>query len=463
MKLTLVNADLPSAVPALPVGLVSLAHAATSAGHDVNVRDYQLAPSDNSRDPDTFAAFCDTRDDVIGVSTSGMALPLVLSALRRLKMQRPDLVTVLGGIGAAGSDEQIIREFPWIDFVCRGEGEIPMRDLLDRLETGTGTGTVEGFVSRFDGKPRVNPVPPRITDLDSIEAHAWDYLDLARYEIINVATSRGCPFPCTFCDVAPYWQRRHTVRSIRAVVDEIQAIRERVSGPATFVFIDDTLTINRRRMETLCHELGTVEDDIRWACYARADTLDDDLLKHMASCGCRKVYLGLESGSDHVLRETQKGFDAETARRAALMARKHIPIVQTAFVWGFPFETWNDFYDTLLLMGYLASHDISVKANVLTPLPFSAMFREYGDRLCFLPEYSPQLYLAGYESRDEFVNLIRKHPRIFPGFYLYQSDTLTQKYDLLREMKLSPEHIWNIWELMRAPVPLREVTTQKTG
>ena len=178
----------------------------------------------------------------------------------------------------------------------------------------------------------------------------------------------------------------------------------------------------------------------------------------MATCGCRKVYLGLESGSDHVLKEIRKGFDAETGRRTALGANEHIPIVQTAFVWGFPFETWNDFYDTLLLMAHLVSHGVSVKANVLTPLPFSALFAKYADSLRFLSDYSPQLHLAGYESHSELVNLIREHPRVFPCFFLYESDTLTQKYDVLRHMGLSPEHIWDIWELMKGPVPSREST-----
>jgi hypothetical protein len=54
------------------------------------------------------------------------------------------------------------------------------------------------------------------------------------------------------------------------------------------------------------------------------------------------------------------------------------------------------------------------------------------------------------------MELIRMHPRIFPCFYLYWSETLTSKYDLLRKMALSPEHIWDIWEKMKAPVPVRE-------
>lgn len=276
------------------------------------------------------------------------------------------------------------------------------------------------------------------------------------YSLINISTARGCPFPCTFCDVAPYWQRRYTVRSAQAVLQEIRSIRERVPGASTFVFVDDTLTIRRKRVEALCRELSELPHEVQWACYARADTLDEDLLKMMGKSGCKKVYLGLESGSDCVLREIKKGFDAETGRRAALMAREHIPIVQTAFVWGFPFETWNDFYETLLLMAHLVSHGVSVKANVLTPLPFSALFARYADTLRFLPDYSPQPHLAGYESRSELVGMIREHPRIFPCFFLYYSDTLTQKYDLLRDMGLSPEHIWDIWELMNGPVPSRE-------
>jgi len=456
VRLTLVNADLPSATPVPPLGLVSLAHTAIRAGHEVTLRDYQLAPVDGSRDPEVFASFCDTLDDVLGISTSSMALPLVVAALERIKARRPKIVTVLGGIGAAGVAQRIVAQFPWIDYVCRGEGEKALRELLDRLETRTNTSTLDGFVCRLEGKPLVNLLPERIKDLDCIEAHAWDYLDLSRYKLINVASSRGCPFPCTFCDVAPYWQRQHTVRSIGAVVNEIRAIQDRLAGPLTFVFVDDTLTIDRRRMEALCRELGALPHEMQWACYARADTLDENILKLMAECGCRKIYLGLESGSNHVLRDIRKGFDAETGRQTALMAREHIPIVQAAFVWGFPFETWSDFYETLLLMAYLVAHGVSVKANVLTPLPFSALYAKYADSMRFLPDYSPQLHLAGYESHPELVELICKHPRIFPCFYLYESDMLTQKYDLLRNMGLSPEQIWDVWELMKAPVPLRE-------
>jgi radical SAM superfamily enzyme YgiQ (UPF0313 family) len=422
----------------------------------VKIRDYQLAQAEGARDPALFAAFCDDDSAVLGVSTSGMALPLVVLALRQLKAERPELVTVLGGIGASGAAVQIIEEFPWIDFVVCGEGEESLRDLLDRLEAGEDTVTIEGLVCRSDGRPRVNPARQRISKLDRIEAHAWDYLDLTKYSMINIATARGCPFPCTFCDVAPYWHHRYTVRSVEAVVNEVKAIIEKVPRPPTFVFVDDTLTIDKRRIGTLCAGLRALPFDVQWACYARADALDDKLLDSMAASGCCKIYLGLESGANHILEKIRKGFDSETGRKVALLSRQYIPIVQTSFVWGFPFETLNEFYETLLMMGYLVSHGVSVKANVLTPLPFSELFAEYEETITFMPEYSPQLLLAGYELGTELCDLIQKYPRIFPCFYLYKSETLNKKYNILREMGLSPEDIWDIWEQMKGPVPVRK-------
>lgn len=455
MRLTLVNADFPARTAVPPLGVLSLAETASEAGHGVAIRDYQLAPLPGSRDPATFARFCDVEEGVLGVSTSGMALPLVLLGLRELKRRKPNVMTVLGGIGASGAAAAIVAAFPWIDFVVCGEGEKTLEELLECLQAGGDAGEVSGLVCRRDGQVVTTPPRPRLENLDRWRRHSLGQLDFSLYSVVNVITARGCPFPCTFCDVAPYWRRRYVPRSIDVVVAEMEAIAASVSPSPRFVFVDDTLTVDRGRVETLCRRLQSASRKFEWACYARADNLDEALLMLMAASGCQKVYLGLESGSDRVLAAIRKGFDAETGRRVALLARRFIPIVQTAFVWGFPFETWEDFHETLFLMAYLVAHQVSIKANVLTPLPYSSIFADFEHSLVFLPEYSPQLHLAGYPLESEAVALIRAHPRIFPCFYLYDSPTLTAKYDLLRQRGLSPEHIWDLWEAANAPVPSR--------
>lgn len=461
MKLTLVNADFPSEQPVPPLGLVSLAHAAESVGCDATIRDYQLAPVEGSRKPQTFAKFCKNRDPILGVSTSGMALPLVLLGLRELKENYPDLITVLGGIGASGAAEQVVTEFPWVDFIVCGEGEETLKELLVCLDSGADPSSVPGLVCRRGEQVITTPRRPRLKDLGALGACSFKHLELSNYRLINVITARGCPFPCTFCDVAPYWERRFVARPIELVLAEIEAVVREINPAPTFVFVDDTLTIDLDRVRELCARLRSLEYPVEWACYARADAIDEPLLELMATSGCQKIYFGLESGSDSVLKRTRKGFDVETGLRAALLARQYLPHVQAAFVWGFPFETWEDFYETLMLMAYLVDKGINVKANILTPLPFSSIYREFAETLVFLPDYSPELHLAAYDPEGEIADLIRRHPRIFPCFYLFHSETLTAKYDMLREMGLSPEHIWDLWESVKGPVPSR--LPQKEG
>ena len=118
MRITLVNADFPSETAVPPLGLLSLAQAAEADGHIVSLRDYQLARVKGSRDPTVFADFCRTPDQVLGVSVSGFALPLVILGLKELKRSRPDLITILGGIGASGSARQIMTAFPWMEGKC---------------------------------------------------------------------------------------------------------------------------------------------------------------------------------------------------------------------------------------------------------------------------------------------------------------------------------------------------------
>lgn len=455
MKVTLVNADFPSETAVPPLGLLSLAQVARLDGHGVDVRDYQLQPAVGSRDPATFARFCETSDDVLGVSVSGFSLPLVILGLRELKKSRSDLTIVLGGIGASGAAEQIMRAFPWIDAVVYGEGEETLRELLTCLEARREPSGVSGLIYRHRGLVYINKRRPRIRDLASMGKQDFHDIDLTRYQLINVISARGCPFPCTFCDVAPYWGHHHVLRPIHLVVSEIEAIACSLTPCPTFIFVDDTLTVDRTRTERLCRELGPTGANVEWACYARANDLDEPLVELMAESGCRKVYLGLESGSDRVLTAIHKGFPVETGRRAALLAHRFISIVQTSFVWGFPFETWEDFYDTLMIMAYLAAKGVCVKANVLTPLPFSRLFRELSGSMIFLPDYSPQLHLAEYALDSEPVHLIRDYPRIFPCFHVYDTPSLTAKYDLLRDMKLSPEHIWDLWTTVKGPVPTR--------
>jgi radical SAM superfamily enzyme YgiQ (UPF0313 family) len=455
MKLTLINCDFPSVTAVPPLGVLSLAQVAQNVGYKITIRDYQLADVQGSRAPKVFAEFCDTSDEVLGVSVSGFSLPLVILGLQEVKKKRPEQIIVMGGIGASGAAEEIMNAFDWINILVYGEGEDTFKELLEALKNKTSLQTVNGLLYRKNGHVVKNPKRQRIDDLEKLGKLDFSFLDMSQYNLVNLILGRGCPYPCTFCDVAPYWERKNVVRPMEFLISEIEEISKKVKPGTVFVFVDDTLTISRERTEILCKHLGPDNLNIEWACYARANDLDEDLVKLMGTSGCKKIYLGIESGSDKILKLIRKGFDSTTAWKSAVMAKKYIPHVQAAFVWGFPEETWDDFNDTLLMMGYLVSKDIGAKANILTPLPFSSQFKDMEKYMVFMPEYSPQFHLAQYDLDSEIVKLIKQYPRIFPCFFTYFTATLKEKYNLLRKMKLSPEDIWDIWLEAKGPAPTR--------
>ncbi|NOQ21769.1 MAG: hypothetical protein GQ565_03845 [Candidatus Aegiribacteria sp.] len=107
-------------------------------------------------------------------------------------------------------------------------------------------------------------------------------------------------------------------------------------------------------------------------------------------------------------------------------------------------------------MAWLVSRNIAVKTNLFTPLPFASFCRENELSIRFQPEYSPQLLLAGYDRIPQIVDLIRQYPALFSGFYYWESESVLEKYNKLRELKFSPEHIWDIWDSKNAPIPIRE-------
>jgi radical SAM superfamily enzyme YgiQ (UPF0313 family) len=95
---------------------------------------------------------------------------------------------------------------------------------------------------------RVQAPPPRLQDLEQVRP-AWHLLELSRYAGINIMTSRGCPYPCAFCSVAPIWGREPVVRDARAVVAEMAELKDRV-GRNVVLFQDEHFVSSPERVHS---------------------------------------------------------------------------------------------------------------------------------------------------------------------------------------------------------------------
>ena len=189
----------------VPLGPLYLTRALEDAGFEVDFRDYQCVDSDDPFDQETFLDFLHDPAPVIGLSCMANLLPFTILMMRTLREVYPERTLILGGVGSKAVEDHILRRFPWINIICRGEGERSGPDLLSAIQNGPDLAAVAGVSFRSGDSFVHTPDRPRITELDTIPFPAFEKIDLKRYAGYGMMTSRGCPYPCTFCSVAPVW------------------------------------------------------------------------------------------------------------------------------------------------------------------------------------------------------------------------------------------------------------------
>jgi radical SAM superfamily enzyme YgiQ (UPF0313 family) len=174
----------------------------------------------------------------------------------------------------------------------------------------------------------------------------------------------------------------------------------------------------------------------------RVDLMDEVLLDRMAEAGCKSVFLGIESGSNVVLKAINKKFTIQEATRKIEMSKRYMDRVITSFIWGFPFETMEDFKLTILSVISMSYLGAMVGLKLLSPMPLSKLGIEYRDRLEFsedlcsvfasLGNVTPGKMSRRAEIPEDFKAFIREYPDICAGFYYIRSDNIWEKADYVR-------------------------------
>jgi radical SAM superfamily enzyme YgiQ (UPF0313 family) len=436
----------------VPLGCLYLARALEDAGLEVDFRDYQAAPYDDPFDLANFLEFVKDPAPVLGLSCMANLLPFTLHAMRALKERYPDRALVLGGVGSKAVEEKILARFPWVDVIARGEGELTGPELVRALRAGGDLAGVAGVSYRAaDGSIRHNPDRPRIRLLDTIPLPAFHKVDLKRYAGYGMMTSRGCPYPCTFCSVAPVWNLESYSRSPANIVAEMVHLH-RAAGVDLFLFQDEFFVSGKRQVMEFCRALGATGLRLEWKAFGRVNLVDAEMMRAMAECGCLELRFGIESGSDRVLQQIRKGFTAAQALEIVPQAIPIFPRVDTFFVWGFPFETMEDFNQSLLQMVSFRMMGARILPSLLSLLPQTQLYKEYAGKaaLEFCPYLFPEFVFTGHEvcrggdvelpeRYRAYFDLILANPDIFSGFFhIDLAGNVLPKLALLRQFGFYP-------------------------
>jgi len=342
--------------PWLPLSLLSVASTLVEDGYPVQIIDTRVDASWRR----TLVEAVRRNPLCVGVTTmTGSQLLTAMEVSRTVRKADARVPIAWGGPHPSLFPEPTL-ESPLVDMLIVGEGETSFRQTVGKLETGDPPEGVPGLFRKGNGGISRNPAGPFL-DLDSLpdlpyhlvpmEEHLHKYFSEPR--VVEVETSRGCPFSCKFCYNQLYSKRRFRAQSPQKVLHTLRKLH-RDYGISAFHFIDDAFFTNRDRASRIME--GILEEGLRLKLgfqgvrISHINALADEELRTLVRAGVRFVQFGVESGAPRILELIDKKLRVEevveTNRRLARFP-EIIPLYN--FMCGFPTETQQEILESTKL------------------------------------------------------------------------------------------------------------------
>lgn len=243
-----------------------------------------------------------------------------------------------------------------IDVIVIGEPEETVRELIENFKENKDIKEVRG-IAYFERKIVINPPRRFILKLKNLPyPYPTLFKDyeffypvrlIGRMKIGFVLSSRGCPYDCSFCspNTRISYGKKLRIRSIEDVVREIEILKK--NGINVIYFRDDCFGINKKWVEKFCRELIKRKIKIKWVAQMRIDNINGKIARLMRLAGCSTLCLGIESGSDRILKVIKKGINLREIKRT-IKILKEVGIWTVAFfIIGNPGERKSEIFQTI--------------------------------------------------------------------------------------------------------------------
>ncbi|MDI6760006.1 MAG: radical SAM protein [Candidatus Brocadiaceae bacterium] len=390
-----------------------LAYAASyvrARGHKVDLIDAQVESVSVGDFIERAKGLC---PDFLVCETSTPSFTSDARVIDLVKKEIPGLKVVFLGPHVTALPEESLRGTS-IDCVVMGEYE---ESLLEYVEKGPKE--TKGIAYRVNGHVVRNAFRDYISDLDSLPFPVRDLLPNYRYfdpilrnPFTFMLGGRGCPYRCIFCN----WPqtisgRRYRVRTVRNIVDEIGHLLENYEFKS-ILFNDDTFTANKQHAIAVCDEILRRGLKFDWACYARADTDDEELLRKLRKAGCYLLKVGVESSNQAILDGVKKGYKVENIRRGIKRMLEECFHVHATFVIGLPGETKETIQETVNFAIELSPTTVQFSSAIPYPgTEFYELLDRNGDIIAKdWEEFMPLRPVFRYQSlsSEELINSVKQ-------------------------------------------------------
>ncbi len=403
-------------------GLYYLCGALKAGGHDYRVV--------HATDIDDLKPVIDDfRPALVGFSCMTGVHRDIVALSADIKAAFPQVRTILGGVHPTLYPDVLAH--PAVDFICRGEGEAPLVELLDALARGDRDFPIANIhYKKADGSLVETPMRDLVFPMDDLPFPDYgayhEIPDIVADEYPMVFFGRGCPYSCSYCHNSNqrslYKGLGKYVRtfSVERILDETQAALDHYPKARAVLLGTDTFGAKKdftRDLLTRFQERFTVP----YTCLIRPELVSENLAKLLGDTGCHMVAFGIESGSERIRRELlNRKYSNDDVIRGAEMLRRNGVEFRTYNIVGFPSETRAEMLETLEL-------NIRIRpefpwASIYTPYPETALADYSMDNGYLRPDFTfddvPLSFFNDTLLRNVDRNFIRNIHAFFQTFVL---------------------------------------------
>lgn len=312
--------------------------------------------------------------DVIGFSLKTATAKAAFLISRAIKSSYEKAIHVVGGPHVTLAYDEVLRENPEIEYAFLGESEISFIDFINRLEEGQSVTAVAGIAYRDNGKT-VATLRKYIEDIDSLPFANLEVIENFSFNNFRypLLTSRGCPYPCTYCCVGIVSSKKWRSRTPENIIAELKNAKDKY-GIDKFEILDDNFTLKVERAKEFCRLLMKSGLPLSWYCHngIRADKIDLELAKLMKASGCTSVALGVESGDERIFDSIKKGEKLEAIINAAKVIKQAGMRTVGYFIIGLPGDSLEGIKKTIKFQQELGLDDFTY--GILNPYPYTEVY-----------------------------------------------------------------------------------------
>lgn len=359
-----------------PIGLTYLAgYMLAHANHEVKILDSLGERITYQEVEERIVAY---KPDLVGITAFTPTFYDILCVARLVKKHFPDCYVCLGGAHVSSYPNETMQHKE-IDLLVHGEGEIIFVNLLNALEKGEDISVLDGVSCRKNGKIIHNTGRKGyIEDINALPSPAFGLLPLEKYKSAistgnvcgTIASSRGCPYECTYCN-RPY-------RSYRSYSNERILLEMRYfynKGIKEFVFFDDMFNITPKRVIEISDAIIKEFPDIIWSFRGRVDQVTEDMVKKAKQAGCRQIMFGVEAANNEDLKAIKKRITTDQVLNAVRICKKFGVESSTNWIIGLPtHKSRQDVVD--LLKFAIKTGSEYAQFNILIPYAETEIFND---------------------------------------------------------------------------------------